>query len=225
MTDEDAEFAEAVRRRREAAGWTQAELAELTGLTTMPVHRIETMQRGVSRGEAVTIADVFGAYVEDMSGRPRMGLGRQAVGIRAASRRVVEMLRGLVDDLSGGTLPRVRHAAQAGADLSLLRGDLMMFIVAIEGAELSENQAGRFAKTIAEAVATIVHGELALAEARERLGSRLSDLEAAIGETATADLETAIRDAERVVGRHELIVYDETNLHELLGEAGGADDA
>lgn len=67
QTAEDRLFAHSVQARRKTLNWTRDDLAKRVGVTAQTVYLIESELRGVSRGEAVAIAQAFDTSVEQLT--------------------------------------------------------------------------------------------------------------------------------------------------------------
>lgn len=108
---EDRLFAAAVKRRRDAAGMTQRQLADRIGVPERTVYLIEAVQRGVTRGEAVAIARAFGTTVEELV-EPISAAAARAGNLAGSIARELESdIHGLLD-------AALQRAAQVRSDVA-----------------------------------------------------------------------------------------------------------
>ena len=71
---------EAVRRHRQAAGWTQVQLAEAAGLSPNYVARLERGELGASLFVAYQLSRTLGISVRDLLEAPQRTTRRRLVG-------------------------------------------------------------------------------------------------------------------------------------------------
>lgn len=130
VEDESERIGAAVRRLREGAGLTQAELAErltkqgIGGIYPQTVTKIEAGQRGMKLTEGIAIARVLGVPVEWLA-RPepvaeREGALKRAVADLQASRREVEGAVGKYLDAVRRVELQIKSSADEGVDDSRL---------------------------------------------------------------------------------------------------------
>lgn len=66
-SEHERRFIDRMRKLREHRGWSCQRLADATSLSRVALSKIENGSRGLSLGEAVTIARALGVTVEQMS--------------------------------------------------------------------------------------------------------------------------------------------------------------
>jgi DNA-binding XRE family transcriptional regulator len=124
---DDYLFAHSVKSRREAAGLSQDQLGALVGLSGQTIHLIEKGRRGVSRGEALSLARTFETTVEQMTETVAMSAVRLHHLVGDVVRQLEADLSRSIEDARShlGEVRRVTQLAVAEIDPSDERSEAM----------------------------------------------------------------------------------------------------
>ncbi len=91
-----------LRELRNARGYSQEQLEEMTGIERSKISRIETGTRRISGSEAIYLAEALGATPEELFTAQPSGIARFRGGsakMPADARATVEWFRHFVDDM------------------------------------------------------------------------------------------------------------------------------
>ena len=91
-TDVDAQIGAYLRRHRVAKGWTQAQMADLIGVTYQQLHKYETGKNRLSAGALISLLRLLGVDLADFAAEIDERLPPPAIGpkMTATARRVHE---------------------------------------------------------------------------------------------------------------------------------------
>lgn len=191
----EAGFGELVRGARVERGWSQRELADLLGLDTSAISRLEAGTRTTKLTEAVTLSEVLGvplnalATRKDPVGRIEAALGRADTRARSARTAVGAALRAYVEVsrlVADAPEPAMSALGLAGPDApwghirdrvrTLSEGDPAADQVAVPD-RWTENIVQELAEMLVQRVVAVAEEAIAADEVIASFKAELSDRE------------------------------------------------